>query len=120
MPKKQRVHRTRGSGKYTESGFFCWLRGQLRKSSRGWPPIKNVKLAARVPYTGPRRLKWVYRCAICQRYFPEKEIEVDHGDASGSLKAFADLPGFCERLFCEEDKLRVLCLKCHDLRHEGE
>lgn len=39
----------------------------------------------------------------------------------GSLKSWQDMAVFAERLFCEADKLRVLCEQCHTARHlEGE
>jgi 5-methylcytosine-specific restriction endonuclease McrA len=39
---------------------------------------------------------------------------VDHIHPAGSLNCAADLPGFVERLFCEQDNLQVLCESCHD------
>jgi hypothetical protein len=30
------------------------------------------------------------------------------------LNCAQDLPGFVERLFCEQDNLQVLCVSCHD------
>jgi hypothetical protein len=37
---------------------------------------------------------------------------------AGSLKSFADLSGFCERLFVEKEGLILLFHNCHDLEHE--
>lgn len=52
-----------------------------------------------------------YNCAICNQIFGPKEIHVDHIEPAGSL--INDLGGFCERLFCESNGLRVLCAACH-------
>ena len=39
---------------------------------------------------------------------------VDHIHPAGSLNTAEDLPGFVERLFCEQDNLQVLCTACND------
>ena len=67
-----------------------------------------------VPQVG--RQKWEYQCAACCEWFKGTEIHVDHIVPCGTLKSFADLPTFAERLFCEADGLRVLCHECHDKR----
>jgi 5-methylcytosine-specific restriction endonuclease McrA len=45
---------------------------------------------------------------------------VDHIIGAGSLNCAADLPGFVERLFCEQDNLQVLCTECHDKKTKLE
>jgi hypothetical protein len=59
-------------------------------------------------------MKWEYQCAHCKKWFPEKEIEVDHIVEAGSLRNGDDVKTFIERLFCERDGLQVLCKNtCH-------
>ena len=113
--KTNRVPRTRAGNTWTEAAFWGFLRSGLRRMSLRWPPRKQAELAARRPYDGPnKRQKWEYQCAQCGDWYMGKEIEVDHIVPCGTLKTFDDLPGFCERLFCEEDKFQVLCkVKCH-------
>lgn len=107
--------KTRNSGTMTESAFWSFIRSALRQKSRWWKPIVTTKLNARRPYTGPnKRLKYEYKCAICNNYFPEKEIEIDHITPAGSLKSANDLPLFVENLFCEVGGLRCLCKSCHN------
>jgi hypothetical protein len=117
-PKTDRVPRTRAGGEWTEAAFWGFLRSGLRGLSRRWPPI--VRLAAkrvRRAYSGPnRRQKWEYLCADCGGWYPGKQVAVDHVVPAGSLKGWDDLAGFCERLFCEVDGLRVLCHECHQRR----
>ena len=50
----------------------------------------------------------------------QKETNVHHRTPCGSLTCFADLPGFVERLFCEADKLEVICKACHKKEHHPE
>ena len=113
MP-KQRVERTRGGGRYTESGFWGFIRAGLRAKYSRWGPRYDVLAAAKRPYKGPNaRQKHAYECSQCKQLFAQKEVEVDHIIECGSLRGFDDLVGFVKRLFCEADGLRVVCKPCH-------
>jgi 5-methylcytosine-specific restriction endonuclease McrA len=110
-----RIPKTRNSGTMTESAFWSFIRSALRQKSRWWKPITECKMKARRPYKGPnKRQKFEYLCNSCKTWFPEKQINVDHIIGAGSLNCGQDLPGFVDRLFCEQDNLQVLCTKCHD------
>jgi 5-methylcytosine-specific restriction endonuclease McrA len=116
-----RVVRTRNAGTMTEAAFWSFIRSALRQKSRFWKPILQTKLAAKRKYHGPnKRQKFEYQCAICNEWFPEKKINVDHIIPAGSLSCAADLPGFVERLFCEQDNLQVLCTHCHDIKSKED
>lgn len=119
--KKSRVAKTRNSGTMTESAFWSFIRSALRNKSRWWKPITECKQKARRPYTGPnKRLKYEYQCNQCKGWYPEKQINVDHIIPAGTLTCSADLAGFIERLFCEQENLQVLCEKCHDVKTKLE
>jgi hypothetical protein len=108
------VPRTRASGKWTESRYWSFLRSALRRASMRWPPIHDVLEKCRRPYKGRRRnVKWEYLCSHCEQWYFRKEVQVHHIHPCGTLKGFSDLPGFCENLFCEVDKLDVVCIQCH-------
>jgi 5-methylcytosine-specific restriction endonuclease McrA len=99
----------------SEAAFWSFIRSALRQKSRWWKPISMCKLNARRLYKGPnKRQKYEYQCKKCKGWFPEKQINVDHVKPAGSLNSAQDLPGFVERLFCEQDNLQVLCTTCHD------
>lgn len=98
----------------TESAFWSMIRSALRQKSRWWKPIYEAKKKAKRAYKGPnKRQKYEYKCSMCKKWWAEKNIEVDHIIPAGSLKSGDDLKGFVERLFCEVDKLRILCKECH-------
>lgn len=79
---------------------------------RRWPPkFEALKAAKKSVPKG--RVRFQYRCALCSKYHPLKNVEVDHKVPAGSLKNMDDLPGFVERLFCPADKLQVVCKPCH-------
>lgn len=119
--KKQKPIKPRGNGRYTEAGFWGFIRSGLRNKSRRWSPIYDTLNAARRPSKSDnRRLKWEYRCAKCGDWYPQKMVAVDHIKPAGSLKSAADLPLFVENLFCEMDNLQVLCDTCHQLKSDKE
>jgi hypothetical protein len=111
----RRVARTRAGNTWTESRFWSFIRSNLRLASRKWPPVYQALEKVRRPSQSKnKRLKWEFRCESCNKWFPRKEVEVDHIEPVGSLKCFDDLPGFVRRLFCEADGFAVLCKKkCH-------
>jgi len=113
-----RVPKPRNNGSMSEAAFFGWLREKLRRASMYWKPINVVKKEAQVPYVGEnKRRKFSYVCSECKGHFASDEVVVHHIVECGSLKSFADLPGFAERLFVEKDGLAVLCRGCHDKTH---
>ncbi len=119
--KRVKTVKPRNAGTMTESAFWSFIRSGLRQKSRWWKPITECKLKAKRAYKGPnKRQKFEYQCNQCKNWFPEKQINVDHIEPAGSLNCAADLPGFVERLFCEQDNLQVLCEACHDVKTKKE
>ena len=119
-PKKQRAPRTRGAGHLTEAGFWGFIRSGLRsKFMRWWPRYEVLRQARRKSQSTNLRLKWEFLCSHCKGWFAQKEVEVNHKIACGSLRSYADLPGFVERLFVEKEGLEVVCKPCH-LTHTQE
>lgn len=120
IPRKV-VSKPRCNGTMTESAFWSFIRSTLRQKSRFWKPILQCKMNARRVYKGTnKRQKYEYQCNVCQNWFIEKKINVDHIIPAGSLSSAKDLPGFIERLFCEVDNLQVLCEKCHDKKTKAD
>lgn len=113
----RRVAKTRGGGRYTEAGYFGFIRSGLRQKSMRWPPKYDVMNKAKRPYTGfDKRRKFEYLCNVCKQWCAGKEVAVDHIKECGSLKSYDDLAQFVETLFCEEDNLQVLCKGCHNIK----
>lgn len=101
--------------KWTTAKFFGWIRAILRQGYTRWPPkFKVLQEAKRVKPPDKRgRHKWEYKCAVCGRYKPATQTQVDHIVPCGSLKDWDDIPSFAERLFVGEDGLQVICSTCH-------
>lgn len=82
---------------------ISYIKGALRRT---WGRSKQRKFAlynAKVEYGK-------YRCAGCGKIYRRREIEVDHIVAVGK---FVDFDTYIEKLFCDSDKLAVLCKNCH-------
>lgn len=119
---RQRVPRTHAGGTWTKARYFSFIRGALRRAAQNYPVKYQVKELARRPKDKekPGRHRFEYNCAHCDDWFPDKEVEVDHIIGAGSLKEYADLPGFTERLFCEADNMQILCKPCHQTKTNKE
>jgi hypothetical protein len=84
-----------------------------------WPPRYEALNSARRTVTGKRH-KYEYQCNMCEKWFKQKEVEVDHIESIGTLRQYEDLPTFVERLFVSVDELRVVCKPCHKKRTKEE
>ena len=117
----KKVIKTRNAGTMSESAFWAFIRSALRQKSRWWKPITQCKLNAKRPYKGiNKRQKFEYQCNKCKKWFPDKQINIDHIIPAGELNKADDLPGFVERLFVEQSGLQVLCVNCHDIKTKQE
>jgi len=109
----RKVPRTRNANTLTEAGFWGLVRSHLRRGFRYWKPAMQAKQEARCPYKGKnKRQRWEYLCAKCNKYHPDKNIQIDHIIPVGSLRCDEDLVGFLQRLTPEEG-FQVLCKDCH-------
>lgn len=99
---------------WSTARFYSFLRSALRQAWLRWPPrSKVIDAAKRTSKSTNKRLKWEYECNKCGKFFPKKEVQVDHITEAGTLREFSDLPGFVQRMFVGEDKLRLVCINCH-------
>jgi hypothetical protein len=102
----RRVERTRCGGTWTEARYWSFIRSALRKASTRYPVKFEVLNEGRRRVYGKKH-KYEYQCNHCNKWFQRKEVSVDHIVPAGSLKRYADLPGFTERLFCEKDNMHA-------------
>jgi 5-methylcytosine-specific restriction endonuclease McrA len=113
---RQRVARTRAGESWTEARYWSFIRGLLRQGFNKYPVKFKVKNANR--RRDGRRFE--YPCALCNDWFPDKEVQVDHIRPCGSLKSYDDLPSFVSTLYCESDNLQVVCTTCHQAKTNDE
>lgn len=116
MPR--RVERTHAGKTWTKARYFSFIRSALRRAYSRYPVKFQVLQASRRKPKGGKRFE--YQCKACRKWFPNSQVEVDHIEPAGKLSDYSDLPGFVERLFCEEDNLQVVCKGCHAIKTAEE
>lgn len=97
---------------WSDSKFWGFVRSGLRRKWIMWPPRFEVIKQSRRPVRGMRH-KWEIKCSKCNKWYKQKDIQVDHIVPVGTLKSYSHLAGFVKRLFVPSNKLRVLCRGCH-------
>ena len=112
----------RGGGTLTEAQYWSKVRSALRKAFRWWPPaIEALEKAKRNSKSKNKRLKYEYQCSDCKKWFPRKDVEIDHTIPVGSLKCDEDLVGWLKRLTPEtSDAYTIKCLACHRIKTNNE
>lgn len=104
-----------GSPWKTESAFWSWVRGQLRRS---WNrhPVKHLYLQSKryKKKNEKGRETWHVDCENCLQTFKQAATQVDHIEPSGSFKRDEDIERFVKRLyFVTFEDLQILCKECH-------
>lgn len=113
---KQPTNKTRNGNQWTESRYHSFVKGGLRSASQRWPPKYTTLAEACVgTFINPKsgRLAKHYKCNKCGNAFPQKDVEVNHIEPVVPVSGFDSWDGVVERMFCEKDKLEVLCKPCH-------
>lgn len=108
----------RNNGQWTEARYESFIKSALRRASVRWPPryqtLKEAFVGKKVnKETGRQAMH--YECAKCKEHFPAKQVEVNHKEPIVPITGFDSWDGVISRMFCEKDKLEVLCKPCHKL-----
>ena len=121
MPR--RVARTRNNGEWTEARYNSFIKSALRSATMRWGPITLAKRNA-------NRGRGKYLCAGCGNIGPASiridgkkfnNAVVDHIDPIvDPAIGFNGWDNLISRMFCEVDKLQVLCKPCHDEKTKKE
>ena len=114
---------TRNMGTWSEAKHFGGIRSALRKLYQwNWLPKKvALERARRRSQSANKRLKWEFQCASCREWFPREDVAADHVVPCGSLKSYADVGPFLERMLPESpDGFQVLCDECHNRKTQAE
>ena len=117
-------------GQWTAARFRSFIRGGLRSISMRWPPKNEVKRMARVS-------RGVYICAGYSDQAPHEvsaslppkpgnarrinNAVVDHiNPIVDPAVGFTTWDAFITNLFCEADRLQLLCHECHKAKTADE
>jgi len=111
-----------------------WMTSQLRRLSLRWPPRNKALKASRREL--PRKIKldgtpfkkpnYEYQCNICEEWFRNSEVVLDHIEPVVDPKGETNLTEeefigkFAIGLFCYEEGYQTLCAACHDTKTREE
>ena len=113
----------------TQSAFFSFIRGGIRKGLWSTNPVKLEFIKAnrvKVPLgrktkSNPEGLVWGAECKLCNNPFRLNDIQVDHIEGNHSLKSVDDLKEFIENIvFVDDSKLQLVCKGCHKTKTHSE
>lgn len=119
MPFNDKVPWGEGTPWKNSTAFFTYLRGCLRKAWEKNPIKLNLIKSQRKQIINPnpngnKPTVWGAECAMCNREFVIKDIQVDHIVPAGKLNNTEDIQGFVERLlYVTEHDLRLVCKNCN-------
>lgn len=106
----------------TESAFWSWIKGGIRKHWNRHPSklklIKNQR--KQIPNPNPKGNKttvWGATCTICGKDYALKDMQVDHVlEDTAKLTKVEDIQSCCEKLWLvTTTDLRMLCSECHSV-----
>lgn len=102
----------------TEAKFVSWLRSQLRNSFWKKHPVRLEMLKTnRKRMLNPKTGRQVFmsKCAHCQKWHPQGDIEVNHKVTVGTL-TLQNIPEVVARMaLVSADDLELLCKPCHEV-----
>ena len=103
-------------GQWTQARFDSFIKSALRSASVRWPPrytvLREACVGTKVNVKSGRMAKH-YKCNRCREEFPAKDVQVNHIIPVVPIEGFTSWDDTIKRMFCEKDKLEVLCIPCH-------
>lgn len=107
----------------TQSAFFTWLRGGLRRAIwEKYPPKINFKNKKCMPppetYTG--RAKSGDYCALSGEWIAKSYLEVDHIKGNVSLREWEDVVPFIRHLCTSDDNMQLVGKEAHKIKSYAE
>lgn len=109
----------------SQSAYFQWIRGQMRKA---WSrhPVKNKfiranRFKAALGKKGPKNpdgmMVWCGVCNDCHGTYTMRKLQVDHINSAGSFRGWDDFTTWMMGLMhINVDGLQFMCKECHDTK----
>ena len=114
----------------TKSAYWSYIRGGLRRGLWMRNPVKiqlKNRLRARIPNPDESKREgrwaevWGNKCDICEQWYLQNDVEVDHKIGNHSLTCEEDLMNFFASIaFVTEDELQLVCKPCHKIKSYAE
>lgn len=121
----------------TESAYWTWIRGELRRVWTDYP-VRNIyktSLTTMIPdldddgvhkvyKSGKKKGELRYRsnidCSMCGKGLVKSAIEMDHTEPAGGCKNGLEACIFLFRLLCPVEHMRPVCKPCHKIHTYAE
>ena len=111
----------------TESAYYTWLRGSIRRAMWSKNPVKLEFIKqnrVKIPNPNPKgKVKevWGGICALTGNIFPIGDMEVDHKEGNHSLKTLDDLVPFVKGIvMITLDDLQLVSKEAHKIKSYAE
>ena len=110
----------------TESEWWAWLRGKSRQIWSDYPIRNDFKKAQLIPnFEGSNvlssRVKSVGQCQICNGWFANSNLQVDHVNQAGSIgNSWEGYFNWFYNLLAEKDNMQLVCVPCHKVKTYAE
>ena len=111
----------------TESAYYTWLRGSIRRAMWSKNPVKLEFIKRnriKIPNPNPKgRVKevWGAVCSLTGETYPINEMEVDHKIGNNSLKNLDDLVDFIKAIaMVTLDDLQLVSKEAHKIKTFSE
>ena len=111
----------------TESAYYTWLRGSIRRAMWSKNPVKLEFIKRnriKIPNPNPKgKVKevWGGVCALTGNTYPIGDMEVDHKEGNHSLKTLDDLVPFVKGIvMITLDDLQLVSKEAHKIKSYAE
>ena len=110
----------------TEAEWWAWLRGKSRQIWSDFPPRNDFKRSKLVPnFSGSgvtsKRVKSVGQCQICNGWFANSSLQVDHIAQAGSIgNSWEGYFNWFYDLLSDKDNMQLVCIPCHKIKTYAE
>lgn len=111
----------------TESAYYTWLRGSIRRAMWSKNPVKLEFIKQnriKIPNPNPKgKVKevWGGVCALTGNTYPIGDMEVDHKEGNHSLKTLDDLVPFVKGIvMITLDDLQLVSKEAHKIKSYAE
>jgi len=110
----------------TESEWWAWLRGKSRQIWSDFPPRNDFKRGKLVPnFDGSgvtsKRVKSVGQCQICNEWFANSSLQVDHIQQAGGIgNSWEGYFNWMYDLLADKDNMQLVCVPCHKIKSHAD
>lgn len=110
----------------TEAEWWAWLRGKSRQIWSDYPPRMDFKRSKLIPnFDGSNlvsgRVKSIGQCQICNCWFANSNLQVDHKTQAGSIgNNWEGYFSWFYDLLADVNNMQLVCVPCHKIKSHAD